>query len=154
MKTSSYARCRCTYAAWMKVWSAGVVVMLAVAAPSLSAQTTTGSITGIVSSSDGARLPHAQITAIEQSSGRQARGSSDHLGAFVFYRLPHGTYSVLVEFPGFAPRTLSDIVVGAGPVPPLTMILQPQELREVVTVSRSLPRGGDDGAREFSARCR
>ena len=137
MRTSSYAKCRRTCAARMKVWMSGVVMTLAVAAPSLSAQTTTGSITGIVSSSDGARLPHAQITAIEQSSGRQARGSSDHLGAFVFESYTPGNGNSFV-----ATRNESYWRSDEG-LPHLDAV----EMRVVADTheqGRSLPRGDDD----------
>jgi iron complex outermembrane receptor protein len=123
---------------------AGILAVAAFAAVSSAAsgwaQSPAGVISGIVTSSDGARLPHARVTVIEQGSGRQVRGASDHLGAFVFDRLVPGIYSVVVEFPGFASHVVDGIRIDHRSAPPLTVSLDPMGASELVTVSGALPR--------------
>src|SRR5690606_38209731 len=135
------------------VWTLLLAACL-VNAPVASAQPTAPPVSGVVTSSDGARLPHAQLTATEVASGRQTRGSSDHLGAFLLDRLTPGTYTIRVACPGFAPRTIDNVVVGDATIRPLAITLEPAGMHEVVTVSEGLPRDSVEitAVRESAAR--
>lgn len=135
----------------MKAWSvrtgsrAGFAVVLAAffapfAVGMASAQPSSTTVSGVVTTIDGARLPHASIAVTDRTSGRRFSGTSDGLGAFVLRPLPPGTYTVVVEFPGLAPRTLDDITVGAGGSIHLDVSLEPLGVREAVTVLAALPR--------------
>ena len=118
---------------------AAALVSLSLGGAIAAAQAPSAVVSGIVTSADGARLPRASVTATEQGSGRQFRGSSDDLGAFVLDRLPAGTYVLVVEFPGLAPRTLGPLTVGAAAVR-VDVSLEPIRLQERVTVSAAVPR--------------
>jgi iron complex outermembrane receptor protein len=118
---------------------AAALVSLSSGSAIAAAQPPSAVISGIVTSVDGARLPRASITATEHASGRQFRGSTDDLGAFVLDRLPAGTYTLVVEFPGLAPRTLDPLTVG-GTALRIDVSLEPMRLEERVTVSAAIPR--------------
>ncbi|MEZ5419495.1 MAG: carboxypeptidase-like regulatory domain-containing protein [Vicinamibacterales bacterium] len=66
-------------------------------------QPATGSLTGTIATADGARLPHATLTLLDQAAAREIRGTSDAAGAFVLDRVAPGTYTLRVDFPGLAP---------------------------------------------------
>lgn len=97
-------------------------------------------LSGAVSTADGARLPHASLVLINDASGREWRTSSDDAGGYVIDRLPPGNYSLRVEFPGLAPRTVRQIVVGDPLGAVIDVVLDPPHVLEVVTVSAALPR--------------
>jgi iron complex outermembrane receptor protein len=106
----------------------------------VSAQSPVHSLSGTVASTDGARLPHASLTLTDQASARTVRGTSDTLGGFVLDRLPPGSYSLHVDFPGLAPRVIRDIVIGPADAPRIDVVLDPMMVHEVVMVSAAVPR--------------
>lgn len=115
------------------------VVLPLVLGAAAAAQPHAAPVSGTVTSVDGARLPRATIIVTSDASGEQRRSASDSLGAFVVDRLPAGSYTILVEFPGLAPRLVRDVVAGAEPVR-LAVVLEPLMVRETVTVSAAVPR--------------
>ncbi len=129
------------------------VALAAIGTAAINAQQRTATVSGTVASIDGARLPHATLTLTEESSGREFRGTSDDLGSFVIDRLPAGTYRMLVEFPGLNPRTVGPVMVGPDDAR-LELVLEPQQIHEMVTVSAAVPRESVEltTVRESSAR--
>ena len=115
------------------------LLTLAVAAMA-AAQPATGSLTGTIATADGARLPHATLTLLDQAAAREIRGTSDTAGAFVLDRVAPGTYTLRVDFPGLAPRLLDGIVIAAGDEARIDVVLDPMAVREIVTVSAAIPR--------------
>jgi len=99
-----------------------------------------GTVSGTVTSLGGARLPHASLTLTDQATGRRFRGTSNDAGAYVLDRLAPGTYVLQAEFPGLVSRTISGVMVGAESGVELDVVLEPARVREVVTVSASMPR--------------
>ncbi|MGE0123761.1 MAG: TonB-dependent receptor [Vicinamibacterales bacterium] len=116
------------------------VVLFAFVAAVATAQPVTGRLSGTVSSSDGARLPHATLTLVDRRSARETRGTSDALGAFVLDRLSPGTYTLRIDFPGLTPQVIPDVVIAAGDDARVAVVLEPMAVREVVTVSAAVPR--------------
>lgn len=110
---------------------------MAVAWPASQAYAQQGSVSGTTATADGARLPQATLL-LTDDMGREYRSTTSELGSFVFDRLPAGTYTLVVEFPGLMSRTVTGLSVpGTGPI---DLILEPAQLREVVTVSGAVPR--------------
>ncbi len=134
------------------VVTAVLVPMIAMAATA-SAQSRF-SVSGSVSSSDGARLPHASVLLVDAASGREFRTTSDDLGSFFLDRLPAGDYVLVAAFPGLEPRTIQPVAVGATAAPMLTIVLEPARVLEMVTVSAAVPRDSVEvtEVRESSAR--
>jgi iron complex outermembrane receptor protein len=121
--------------------SLGVSLALtAILTGAAAAQSSPGSLSGTVATSDDARLPHATLTLVDHASAREIRGTSDALGAFVLDRVPAGTYTLRVDFPGLAPRVIADIAIGPGDEARISVVLDPMSVREVVTVSAAVPR--------------
>src|SRR5579863_4506494 len=78
-------------------------------------QNTAGSITGVVQDSQGAVIPGATVTALNQ--GQNAVNASvvtNREGVFVFNPLAAGTYTVSVEAAGFKKYTQRNIVLNVN----------------------------------------
>lgn len=123
----------------VKVLLTAVVLPLVLGVSLAGAQSRAEAVTGTVMSPDGARLPRATLTLVNDVTQQVFRAASDDLGSFVVDRLPSGTYTLVVEFPGMAPHTLSGLEVGRGAVR-LEVVLEPMAVREFVTVSAAVPR--------------
>src|SRR2546428_5931976 len=68
----------------------------------LFAQQSTGSLTGVIEDSQGAIIPGAMITLINEQQGSVARtATANEDGRFVFTPLQPATYTLVVEMPGF-----------------------------------------------------
>jgi Carboxypeptidase regulatory-like domain len=94
-----------------------VAVFALISLPStLGAQGTSGSISGIVQDSQGAVIPRAKVTALNQDQNA-VNGSiaTDSAGVFAFPNLPApATYTLTVEVPGFERYSQRNIALGAG----------------------------------------
>lgn len=82
----------------------------------LSAQTTTGTITGTVTDPSGAVVPDAKITVMNQAQGVTREMTTNTSGVFTAPNLTVGTYRVRVEAPGFAPYESANLMLSANQV--------------------------------------
>jgi hypothetical protein len=107
------------------------------AARTVSAQITTGTITGTVKDAQGAVIPNAWITLTNDAQGTQATPvMTDRAGTYTFPNVAAGTYSVEVTMEGFKTLRRGGIPVSGGDrraVPDL--ILEVGGTTETVTVT-------------------
>jgi hypothetical protein len=80
-------------------WS--LLLIAAILAGSLSAQTTNGSITGTISDPSGAAVGGVQIIVSSPETGFQRTATSLDNGSYVLPQLPPGTYDIQVKKTGF-----------------------------------------------------
>ncbi len=73
----------------------------------LSAQTTTGSITGRIADSSQAAMSGVELTAVSADTGLERRSSTNQEGLYTFALLPPGAYQVTVQARGFRSTTRS-----------------------------------------------
>src|SRR5205823_13787370 len=93
-----------------KISTIGILTALLLPGPSLMAQDTSGSITGVVQDASGAVIPVAQVTLINQEQGVTARDTiTNEAGIYLFSALPAATYTVTVELPGFKTYKKTDV---------------------------------------------
>src|SRR5450759_3686417 len=78
-----------------------VAAVLLLSAPVVSAQATTGRISGVVKDSSGGVLPGVTVTVTETCTGFVRTDASDAQGTYVFVNLPLGDYTVAAELQGF-----------------------------------------------------
>jgi hypothetical protein len=96
----------------------------------VSAQITTGSISGNVRDERGAVLVSAKV--VIQPVGRQV--ATDNQGAFRFSNLTPGEYTVTATYVGFSPFT-NTVAVAAGQTADVTAVLRVSSDQDAVMVT-------------------
>src|SRR6516162_7170725 len=79
---------------------------------SLTAQTVTGSLVGIVVAPSGSVIPDVKIDLTNQGTGLMISATADNSGIFRFANLLPATYSVSVQAKGFKTRVIKDVAIG------------------------------------------
>ena len=82
-----------------------------VATVSISAQTTTGSITGLVTDAGGAIVPGSALTLTNLDTNQMRKQAANDTGAYTFPALPPGNYRLELEHPGFKRFVQEPVVV-------------------------------------------
>jgi hypothetical protein len=85
--------------------------MVTATVPTAQAATTNARIQGTVSDPQGAVIPNAKVTAINEATGVKYTTVSNSGGAYLFPELPIGSYSIEVTSPGFKSFHASGIVL-------------------------------------------
>src|SRR5580698_10259800 len=98
----------------LKVWLLAIFFGLSVL--STSAQVPTSTINGIVRDPHQAGVAGANITATNSATSATRTTISNSDGLYSIPDLPPGSYTVRVEFSGFAPSDFSGVVLEAGRV--------------------------------------
>jgi hypothetical protein len=73
-----------------------------------------GDISGTVTDSSGAVVPHAKVSAVNAATGVTTGAATDSQGFYSLVGLPIGQYDVLVELAGFRPYRRTGIVIDAN----------------------------------------
>ncbi len=97
-------------------------------------QTPTGSLSGVVSSSDGV-LPGASVEVKFNSTGKTQTAVSDDSGAFAFVQLQPGEYTVTITSKGFKTFIANDVKIDIGREYSLNRTLEIGTVQESVTVT-------------------
>ena len=120
----------------VKIWLA--VVCLILPAASVAAQSTTGTISGQVSDSQGLALPGVTVTATSPNMQGVRETVTSENGDYILSLLPSGTYRVVFELSGFQRQ---ERTVGLAPtqVLPLQVELGVAALTETVQVVGQAP---------------
>ena len=129
----------------MRRWFTGLLAVLAVLSLSTSAfaqgggASSTGTIQGRVSDSQGAVLPGVTVTATSPSAlGAQTTVTSE-TGNYRFPAVPPGTYELTYELAGFNSLKRSGISITLGFTANVNVELALATLQETVTVSGASP---------------
>src|SRR6185436_1163064 len=102
------------------------------------AQSSSGSISGIVSDEQGGALPGVTISATNVATSATRTTVSNETGHYQIALLPPGTYDVAGELSGFQPYKRSKVVVNVGTDVALNVTLR-VGASETVTVTASAP---------------
>jgi hypothetical protein len=86
-------------------------VLLLLAASTLLAQNSKGSITGTIADSAGALMPGVRIEARNTDTNASYQMASTATGSYTIAQLPAGTYQISVSLPGFKQYTRTGIAV-------------------------------------------
>ncbi|MEX2261184.1 MAG: TonB-dependent receptor [Bryobacteraceae bacterium] len=98
------------------------------------AQYTTASLGGTVSDPSGASIPEAKITVRNADTGFTQTTETSGTGAFLFSRLPIGTYELLVEKAGFSTAVQAGIRLTVDQMATQNVTLAVGQVSEQVTV--------------------
>src|ERR1700722_8127016 len=100
----------------------------------LSAQVSTGTITGVVSDSSEATVPNAQVVVTNLATNVARTLVTDSAGIYSASNLQPGVYSVQASLTGFQSQTKTGLVVSIGQTITLNFTLVPGTQKESITV--------------------
>ena len=100
----------------------------------LSAQTTTGTITGTVTDPSGAVIRNAEVTAHQTETGLSRTTVTDRSGNYVLLELPIGHYSLQVAAKGFQQYVQDGITINVNETASVSPHLAVGSEREQVLV--------------------
>lgn len=98
-------------------------------------QTTTGTLTGLVTDPQGAIVSGATVTLINSETRVELKTTSNDQGEFVFPQVPPGRYSLSVEATNFKKALATDLVVELGVSSRTTVVLEVGSVTEQVTIT-------------------
>jgi hypothetical protein len=110
------------------------ILFVLVTANFSAAQTSTGSLTGTVSSADGA-LPGATVTVTDNTTGKVQTVTTNESGNFTVPQLESGTYTVSITASGFKTFVANEVKIDVGREYSLNPALEIGSLQETVTVT-------------------
>jgi hypothetical protein len=94
-----------------------------------------GSLTGNVTDSSGASVGHADVTAMNISTGVSKKAKTDDRGMYLIQDLQAGVYTVTVSAPGFASTVQSGVQIVPNTVQRVDVQLQVASVGQIVTVA-------------------
>jgi len=113
--------------------------LVVVEEPALQAQTSTATITGTVSDSQGARLSNTKIIVTNTETGTSTESATNANGAYTVASLPIGTYRVEAQREGFKTSIQGPIVLTVGQEATVQFALTVGQVSESVEVAADVP---------------
>jgi Carboxypeptidase regulatory-like domain len=101
----------------------------------LEAQSDRGRISGAAYDSSGAIVGGVTVRVLNPLTEAVRQTVTDEKGFYLVDSLLPASYNVAVSAPGFGDLTISDVKLGVGELRSLDLHLQPESLKESVTVS-------------------
>jgi hypothetical protein len=118
----------------------GVLFLSLLAAASITAQVTTGTISGVVTDPTGAVVPGATATATNVATNVDYTAVTNKAdGAFTINALPYGFYRVKVSASGFSNAVFENVQVNLGQISTLNAKLAVGSSVDTVMVTSELP---------------
>ncbi len=99
------------------------------------AQSNTGSITGVVTDTNGAVLPNATVTVMNQGTNEKRTVQSDGEGRYEVPGLPNGIYTVEATATGFKTTSVKDLRLAVGEKARADLTMNVGGVDAVVTVA-------------------
>jgi hypothetical protein len=99
------------------------------------AQSNTGSITGVVTDSNGAVVPNSTVTVINQGTNEKRTVQSDGEGRYEVPALPNGIYTVEATASGFKTTSVKDLRLAVGEKARADVMMNVGGVDAVVTVA-------------------
>jgi hypothetical protein len=102
-------------------------------------QSNTASIRGLVTDSQNASVPNAEVTAVDKGTGQRTKVRTNSAGFYSLPNLPIGAYSLIVHHEGFRTYVRDPITLTTGDVLALDASLELGAVSENVTVTGEAP---------------
>jgi hypothetical protein len=116
-----------------------LLLVLLIGATQLAAQTTTtGDISGVVTDPSNAVVPDAKVSIKDNSKGNSQEAKTNKDGAYHFYLLTPGQYTLVVNAPGFEMST-RQVAVIVGQIQTADLRLTLGASTQTVTVTEAAP---------------
>ena len=113
----------------------GMLFLLAVLVPVVSAQDYRGRIQGVVSDSTNAVIAGASVTLANVNTGISKARVTNESGHYIFDLVEPGTYRITVEHPGFSKFVQENVPLAARGDVTVDASLKTGDVRETVTVA-------------------
>src|SRR5439155_1411619 len=105
----------------------------------VSAQVTTGTISGRVQASSGAVIPGVSVTARNLDTGIDRTVTTDEGGRYTAPNLTLGDYEVQAQLPGFQTEIRSGITLTVGRTAVVNLVLKVGQISDRVTITEEAP---------------
>src|SRR5207253_10851609 len=113
----------------------GLLVAMLLSTPAV-AQTVTGTVSGVVTDTNGAAVPGATVTLVGEQKNDSRNSTTSDAGRFSFAAVQPGVYCVKIEQKGFQTLEQKSVVLSANENLALGELkLQPGQVSEMVTVT-------------------
>src|SRR5438067_10430868 len=109
--------------------------VLALVSVAVAQVTTTGRLTGVVTDTQGAVIPKAEVVADSNQTKQEFKSTAGDEGIWAIPSLPNGTYTVTVSAPNFKKTVLQDVKVDVGQPTAANATLEPGGANEQVVVA-------------------
>jgi hypothetical protein len=125
----------------VRIFTRQIVLGLLIALGAISAlgQSTSATLSGIVSDSQGAIIPNATVVATQSSTHQARRSITDASGSYSIPNLDIGEYSVSATAQGFKSLLVPSIILQVNQSAVLNLSLQVGAVTQEVTVTSTLP---------------
>jgi hypothetical protein len=110
------------------------LILTAVAATPVSAQTFRGTILGTVTDTSGAAVLNAKVSALNVATGVERTTETNGDGSYLIPELPIGTYKVTIILSGFQSVVTNGVVVDVAAEKRVDAVLKPGQVSQQVTV--------------------
>src|SRR5437773_7479831 len=116
-----------------------IVAMIALGTCLVSAQGSTGTISGVVRDISGAVIPGVMVTAKHTESGLTRTALTNETGAYSVQFLPVGAYEITAELAGFKQQVRRGINLVVGQEAVVNVTLEVGTVAETITVTGEAP---------------
>jgi hypothetical protein len=113
--------------------------LFALAVLTVCAQTYQGGVRGLVQDPDGAAIPAAKVTLVNQATGVMRSTVSGATGEYSFSSIDPATYNMTVEAPGFKRMQRNQVLIGTQEFVTLDVKLDLGSVNESVMVTAEVP---------------
>src|SRR5215469_533423 len=111
------------------------ILLLTLANLSIFAQSTVGSLSGLIRDPSGAAIVAAKVTLRNLATNEEFRTVTNSQGAFVFPQVVPGRYSATVEAPGFKKEDVTGITIEVSQPSKIDLTMEVGAVSEEVTVT-------------------
>jgi Carboxypeptidase regulatory-like domain len=111
-----------------------LALVIALVAGMAFAQTSNGTIAGVVTDTTGAAIANAKVTATSVNTGEVRTTKTNDVGAYRFESVLPGTFSIAISADGFATLNVANVAVAASVVTPANATLKIGQASDSITV--------------------
>src|SRR5919205_423985 len=132
-----------------------LTLMLASVPAAFAQITTSGRLTGVVTDTQGAVIPRAEVVAVSNETKQQYKVTTGDEGTWAVPSVPNGTYTVTVTAPNFKKTVVQSVKVDVGQPTTVNASLEPGGANEEVVVTAGgeiLQKGGTSGSTTITGR--
>jgi hypothetical protein len=102
----------------------------------VSAQvTTSGRLTGVVTDSQGALVPRAEVEVTQAETKTTFNTTANGEGSWSIPSVPNGTYTIIVSAPNFKKTMIQNVKVDAGQIATANAVLEPGGANEQIVIT-------------------